>query len=62
MEVIVQNTVATFSWTTVYSAHCTAHRLVTYNRTRHKYCHIFSSKSSKFHSWCADIGTQWGIL
>jgi len=37
-------------------------KVCTYNRTRHRYCHIFSNKSSKFHSWCADIGTQWGIL
>ena len=35
---------------------------LTYNRTSLRYSHIISNKSSKFHLWWADMGTQWGIL
>ena len=34
----------------------------TYILTSCKYSHIFSRRSSKFHLWCAEIGTQWGTL
>jgi len=38
------------------------HAHLTHMRIRQRYSHIFSSKSSKFHLWCAEIGTQCGTL
>lgn len=33
-------------------------RAQTHIRVKAKYSHIFSKRSSKFHLWCADMGTQ----
>jgi len=35
---------------------------LTYMRTSRRYSHIISRRSSKFHLWWAEMGTQWGTL